>query len=178
MHVRLEQECEESRSSGGVIGEFRLFSGPRGIVGAKRRVRTDFALGMRRARRSRILAGFACAVILAGAGCHKQVEPQGTVAIEYSISPQPVRVGPVVLSVKLRDAAGKPVEGARVGLEADMSHPGMAPVFGEARESAPGQYQGSLQFGMPGDWVVLIHATLRDGRKLEREASVPGVTEN
>jgi hypothetical protein len=48
-----------------------------------------------------------------------------------------------------------------------MSHPGMAPVFGEAREVAPGQYQGSLEFGMPGDWVALIHVTLPDGRNLE-----------
>ena len=59
-----------------------------------------------------------------------------------------------------------------------MSHPGMAPVFGEAREIEPGQYQGSLDFAMPGDWVVLIHVTLPDGRKLEREASVPSVTTN
>jgi YtkA-like len=133
---------------------------------------------MWRARRSGILAGFACAAILASAGCRKPVEPQAAVAIEYSISPQPVRVGPVVLSVKLRDAAGKPVAEAHVSLEGDMSHPGMAPVFGEAREGAPGQYQSSLEFAMPGDWVVLIHVTLRDGQKLEHEVSVPGVTAN
>lgn len=65
-----------------------------------------------------------------------------------------------------------------MSLEVDMSHPGMAPVFGEARESAPGQYQGSLDFAMPGDWVILIHATLPNGHKLERELSVPGVTAN
>jgi len=65
-----------------------------------------------------------------------------------------------------------------VGFEADMSHPGMTPVFGEAQEVAPGQYQGSLEFAMAGDWVVLIHVTLRDGRTVEREVSVPGVTTN
>jgi hypothetical protein len=83
-----------------------------------------------------------------------------------------------VLSVKLRDASGKPVAGARVDLEADMSHAGMAPVFGEAQEVAPGQYAGSLDIAMPGDWVVLIHVTLPDGRTQEREVSVPGVTAN
>jgi hypothetical protein len=31
---------------------------------------------------------------------------------------------------------------------------------------------------MPGDWVALIHVTLPDGRNLEREVSVPGVTAN
>ena len=65
-----------------------------------------------------------------------------------------------------------------MGFEADMSHPGMTPVFGEAQEVAPGQYQGSLEFAMAGDWVVLIHVTLRDGRTVEREVSVPGVTTN
>ena len=100
------------------------------------------------------------------------------VAIEYGISPQPVRVGPAVLTVKLGDAAGRPVAGARVALEADMSHPGMAPVVGEAREIAPGQYRGSLEFAMSGDWVVLIRVTLPDGRTLERAVSVPGVSTN
>ena len=65
-----------------------------------------------------------------------------------------------------------------MGFEADMSHPGMTPVFGEAQEFAPGQYQGSLEFAMAGDWVVLIHVTLPDGRTVEREVSVPGVTTN
>jgi hypothetical protein len=115
---------------------------------------------------------------LLSSGCRKPIEQQAAVAIEYSISPQPVRIGPVVLSVKLRDAAGKPVAGARVGFEADMSHPGMTPVFGEAQEVAPGRYQGSIEFAMAGDWVVLIHVTLRDGRTVEREVSVPGVTTN
>jgi hypothetical protein len=115
---------------------------------------------------------------LLASGCRKPVEPQSAIAIEYEISPQPVRVGPVVVTVKLRDAAGEPVPGARVHLEADMSHPGMAPVSGEVREAAPGQYQGSLEFAMPGDWAVLIHVTLRDGRKLERQVSVAGVTAN
>jgi hypothetical protein len=130
------------------------------------------------ARVSTVLAALACVVVLFASGCNKAVEPQSAVAIEYGISPQPVRVGPVVITVKLGDAAGEPVPGARVNLEADMSHPGMVPVFGEAPEVAPGQYQGSVEFAMPGDWVALIHVTLPDGRKLERQASVPGVSAN
>jgi hypothetical protein len=122
---------------------------------------------------------FACVAFLFGSGCRKQpIETQSAVAIEYGISPQPVRIGPAAFNVKLRGATGEPVPGARVNLEADMSHPGMAPVFAVAREGAPGQYQGSLEFAMPGDWVVLIHVTLRDGRKLERQVSVPGVATN
>jgi YtkA-like len=115
---------------------------------------------------------------LLASGCCKPVAPRADVAIEYGINPRPVRVGTAVLTVKLRDAAGAPVAGARVNLEAEMSHPGMAPAFGAVREDAPGQYAGSLDFAMPGDSVVLVHVTLPDGRKLEREVNVPGVTTN
>ena len=101
-----------------------------------------------------ILRVLACAALLLASGCREPTEPEAAVAIEYGISPQPVRVGPVALSVELRDASGKPVAGARVSLEADMSHAGMAPVFGENQEVAPGQYAGSLDFAMPGDSVV------------------------
>ena len=127
---------------------------------------------------SAIVSVLACVPALLASGCRKPAEPQAAIAIEYGISPQPVRVGPVAVTVKLRDVAGGPVPGARITLEADMSHPGMAPVFGEVRQVAPGQYRGSLEFAMPGDWVVLIHVTLPDGRKLERQVSVPGVPAN
>ncbi|HTC40921.1 MAG TPA: FixH family protein [Candidatus Acidoferrales bacterium] len=176
--MRLEQEFEKGRSSGGVIPGFRLESRTCSGVQPTQRVRTLIGTGIRGALRNRALPAFVCAAILFVSGCRKAVEPQAAIAIECGISPQPVRVGPVVFSVKLRDAAGAPAVGARVKLEADMSHPGMAPVFGEAREAAPGRYQGSLEFGMPGDWVALIHVTLPDGLKLEREVSVPGVTAN
>ncbi len=89
--------------------------------------------------------------------------------------PQPVRVGPITVNLKLSDAAAKPVSGARITLEADMSHPGMAPVFGEAKEIESGRYQGALQLNMSGDWVVLAHVILADGNKLERQINVPGV---
>lgn len=142
------------------------------------RIRSLFGTRIARAQVSTVVSVLACVPALLASGCRKPVEPQSAIAIEYEISPQPVRVGPVAVTVKLRDAAGEPVPGARVHLEADMSHPGMAPVSGEVREAAPGQYQGSLEFAMPGDWAVLIHVTLRDGRKLERQVSVAGVTAN
>ena len=59
-----------------------------------------------------------------------------------------------------------------------MSHPGMAPVFGEAKEFARGEYRGPLEFAMPGDWVVVIRVTLAGGARLERQVNVPGVTSN
>jgi YtkA-like len=76
------------------------------------------------------------------------------------------------VSLKLSNPSGQPLSGAHVTLEGDMSHPGMAPVFGDAKETDPGRYQGSLQLTMGGDWVVLTHITLADGRKLDREIAL------
>ncbi|MGD0360139.1 MAG: FixH family protein [Bryobacteraceae bacterium] len=95
--------------------------------------------------------------------------------IESEISPKPVRIGRATVRLRLSDAAGQPVRHARIALEADMSHPGMRPEFGAAPEVGPGRYQGQVAFTMAGDWVVLIHATLPGGQKLERQMEVNGV---
>jgi len=112
------------------------------------------------------------------AGCTKPVSSTSPIVINSEIEPQPARVGPVTVTLKLSDATAKPVTGAHIQLEGDMSHPGMAPVFGEATEIEAGRYQGALQFNMPGDWVVLAHVILADGRKFEPQINVSGVQAN
>ncbi len=59
-----------------------------------------------------------------------------------------------------------------------MSHAGMAPVFEDALETGPGQYQAHLNFAMAGDWVILLHLRLAGGQKLERQFHVSGVRPN
>lgn len=110
-------------------------------------------------------------------GCHKPASSV-PVVINSEISPQPVHVGPVTVTLKISDVAAKPVSGARIQLEGDMSHPGMSPVFGEAKEIETGRYQGALQLNMAGDWVVLAHVILADGRKLEPQINISGVQAN
>jgi len=121
------------------------------------------------------LVGFVCAATLLTAGCSRRVEPPPLVAIEHEISPQPPRVGPVTVTLKLADAVSKPLTGAHITIEADMSHPGMSPGFAEAKETELGSYQAHLEFPMAGDWVILLHITLPDGKKLERQIDVRGV---
>jgi hypothetical protein len=95
--------------------------------------------------------------------------------VESEIAPRPARIGLATVTLHLSDAAGRPVRQARIALEGDMSHPGMRPEFGEARETGPGRYQGQLTFTMAGDWIVLIQVTLPGGQKLERQMEVNGV---
>jgi hypothetical protein len=124
------------------------------------------------------LVAFACAATLFTTNCSQRPESSPPVAIEHEISPEPARVGPSAITLKLADAAGKPVTGARIAVEADMSHAGMSPQFAEAKEAEPGRYQTRLEFQMAGDWIILLHVTLPGGKKLERQIEVMGVRPN
>jgi len=128
-----------------------------------------------RQRLVRWLTGIACASTLVITGCSRPAESPPVVEIEHAISPQPTRVGPATVTLKLADAAGKAITGAHIAIEADMSHPGMSPLFAEAQETGPGRYQAQLEFQMAGDWVILLHITLPGGKKLERQIDVRGV---
>jgi hypothetical protein len=124
---------------------------------------------------TRWVAGFACAATLLQGGCHRPVASSDFVTIAHQISPEPIRVVSATIALKLSDASGKPVTGAHIAIEADMSHPGMSPVFSEAKETESGRYEAPLQFRMAGDWVILLHVTLPGGNKLERQIDVRGV---
>jgi YtkA-like protein len=124
------------------------------------------------------LTGIACAATLLTTGCTRPAESLLVVKIEHAISPQPVRVGPATVTFKLIDGAGKAIAGAHIAIEADMSHPGMSPLFADAKETEAGRYQAHLDFQMAGDWVILLHVTLPGGKKLERQVDVSGVRPN
>jgi len=65
--------------------------------------------------------------------------------------------------------------GAEIKLEGNMSHAGMSPVFVDTREVAPGEYRTNMELSMAGDWVILVHLTLPNGSKLERQFEIKGV---
>jgi hypothetical protein len=109
-------------------------------------------------------------------GCQPPAQSTSGIKLEWSVKPDPPRVGPATVSLSLADEkTGRAVEGAELRLEGNMSHPGMKPVFGAAGEVAPGRYEAPLEFTMGGDWFILVDATLRDGRKLQKQVDVPGV---
>jgi hypothetical protein len=125
-----------------------------------------------------LICGFVGAAALLMVGCSRPIEPQPFVSIEHEISPQPARVGPVTVTFMLSDVSGNAITGAHIEVETDMSHAGMSPGFAEAKETEMGHYQAHLEFQMAGDWVILLHVTLPDGKKLERQIDVRGVRPN
>jgi hypothetical protein len=126
----------------------------------------------------RRLRAFGAVALCAGlflTGCRRHTEPPDGVSIEHELAPRPPRVGTTTVTLRVSEASGRPLSGAHVRLEGNMSHAGMRPIFAEARESAPGRYQSELEFTMAGDWVITVRLTLPDGRELEREIDVKGV---
>ena len=113
---------------------------------------------------------------LIGAGCQPATDESSTLAMDWTVTPSPPTAGPVLITLKLTDRnSGQPLPGATVGITGDMTHPGMKPVFGTAREVAPGQYEALVELTMAGDWVFSIDARLRDGRGFERQFELRGV---
>lgn len=108
-------------------------------------------------------------------GCQRGAESADGFTASLSVAPDPPRVGIAQVTVSLRDAAGQPVTGAQVELEGTMSHAGMTPVIAAATEDMPGMYRADLDFTMAGDWIIIVRATLADGRTWQRQIDLPGV---
>jgi hypothetical protein len=116
--------------------------------------------------------------VLPCVGCHRSAISASGIAVQQHISPQPVRVGHSSILLQLTDRDEKPVSHAAIAIEGDMSHPGMAPIFSDAKEIAFGKYKGDVNFNMGGDWVLLLHIKLSDGRKIDHQIDVRGVQSN
>lgn len=117
-----------------------------------------------------------CVWLALAQGCTQQKTSSSTnLTLAYEVSPLPTRIGDVTITVRMTEASGKPVAGARVSLEGNMTHPGMVPVLVEAKEIAPGRYQSIMKLSMAGDWYVMVHVTLPDGRELDQEFEIKEV---
>lgn len=108
-------------------------------------------------------------------GCRHAGDTAPDLILAHEVSPQPPRTGQVTITLRLTDTSGTSVTGARIKLEGNMSHAGMAPVFAEATEIEPGSYRSTLELSMAGDWQVSARVTLADGRRLDRHFEINGV---
>lgn len=118
----------------------------------------------------------ALVVLVVLAGCGETAAPAAGVTVACDVAPAaPTTKAPATVTVTLADAAKAPVAGARVRVEGNMSHPGMEPVFADAREVAPGKYEAPFSFDMAGDWVLTVDATLAGGAKVTKDVKVSGV---
>ena len=138
--------------------------------------RGERGLTARRTRAPRIiLLGSLVAAGAAAAACTRTAPPADDVRVEWRVTPSPAQVGPATLRLFLIGADGAPAAGARLAIEGHMTHPGMAPVTADVRETDPGVYEAALRFTMAGDWVLVLDGALADGRRLRRQLAISGV---
>jgi hypothetical protein len=105
--------------------------------------------------------GFACGQSPRATAARNGGDVASDLTLEWTMTPNPPTVGTdTVGEVTMRDRSRRPVRGATIQIECHMSHPGMAPVIGQATERSEGVYQVPLRFSMIGEW----------GRHRERHA--------
>jgi hypothetical protein len=108
------------------------------------------------------------------AGCRS--DPSDQITAEWTLDPSPpVAGGEVVARVELRDQGQKPVLGAKLHLEGQMSHPGMAPVGSDLVERGNGSYEARLKLTMAGDWVLVLTGEIPGGSRITKQLDLPGV---
>ena len=125
------------------------------------------------ARRNLFVALFICLAVVPG--CRRHSSSKQELTVSYEVSPLPARVGDVTITIKMTDSSQKPIAGAHIKLEGNMSHAGMAPVTAEATEMGAGRYQTNMKLTMAGDWQVLVLLTLPDGREVDQEFEIKAV---
>jgi hypothetical protein len=138
--------------------------GRRLTVSRRSRLQTDLSI--------LLLALSACWL---GGACHRPSQARD-LTFESTLTPRRAAVGrPSLLELRVLDAGGRPALGAHLRVEAQMSHPGMAPFLATATERGNGMYEVALKFTMAGDWIVLVTGSLSNGDAVEYRVDVPGV---
>lgn len=112
------------------------------------------------------------------AGCSSNEDDTREINLEWHISPNPPAIGTVQFEVILSDTLARPITGAMMDIEANMSHPGMSPIMAKLEEEDPGVYSADIEFSMGGDWFILVNARLPDERIINRQINIPGVQSN
>ncbi|MCX7706978.1 MAG: FixH family protein [Anaerolineae bacterium] len=120
------------------------------------------------------LALLLVAIALAGCGRAERRSPetQDSFVVTFATDPAPPAIGQGTVILTLHDATGRPVDDAKVAIEANMSHAGMVPVNAEATGGQAGVYRVPLRWTMGGDWYVDVRFTLPDGQTVGRRFPV------
>lgn len=111
------------------------------------------------------------AVLALGLGGCKPPSASGDFAVRLRPDPSPARIGTNRFTLTLTRPDGRPLVGARVRVEVNMTHAGMIPLHVVASTLGGGRYaMQPIDFAMAGDSVMTVTAEI-GGRTLTADAS-------
>lgn len=116
-------------------------------------------------------------ILIFASGCNfeKSAKPAKETEVEWSVSPKPARVGPIIVTLKIKDPSGRPLKATLINVEGNMTHPGMVPLYTKALEVKRGVYTANMNLNMPGDWKLLFDIKLSDGSVVQKSLDLSGV---
>lgn len=103
------------------------------------------------------------AVVVSACRTSAQPTPTDSAGLKISLETSSLKAGQTILMITVLDAAGSPVNDAKIEVRGDMSHAGMVPSLASAEKGVEGRYSLAFQWTMGGDWVVTVTATLPNG---------------
>lgn len=119
-------------------------------------------------------------MVLSAAGCARASRQGAAADVRVGLTsiPYPAAVGDARLVIHVTDAAGNPINDARLSIKGDMTHAGMTPVLAEVSEGADGYYEAPFEWTMAGDWIVTVEAWLADGSRVRERFDLNVLTED
>jgi nitrogen fixation protein FixH len=85
--------------------------------------------------------------------------PQGALRVSASLKPLPARQGRAVITITVKDPAGKPIKAATVKLASSMPMMSMTGPSVTARESGPGVYTAKINLNFATMWRFDVTAS-------------------
>lgn len=94
-----------------------------------------------------------------------------SLSLKWSMAPGQIKdlSVPVLFKFHLTDSQQNKISDARINVVANMSHPGMVPVEGIVQNLGHGDYKTRVVLTMPGDWILFLTITLKNGTVEKKE---------
>jgi len=99
-------------------------------------------------------------------------QTQDDYQVTFATEPAQPLIGDGTVIITVKDKAGKPVDGARLAIEANMNHAGMVPVNAETSGGQAGVYRVPLKWTMGGAWYVDVKIITAGGQTIQRRFPV------
>lgn len=98
-------------------------------------------------------------------GCSRTPSDDPRLLMSLEQTPNAMGVQTIVLVI---NDGSTPLDNAKVQIEATMTHAGMPSQIVQMQALGAGKYQGSIDFSMLGEWVLIVNVTEANGAVMQR----------